>query len=376
MNLAAGNGHMQGILVGSGWHGQLFAAEMSALVGKVNPLSGSQRLLSSATDITASDLSFSATLDDLLQPAAHIVISGEPKVVKEDDLKDAFAEWLTTTSLTPEMGTVAVRPTRHGARASGWSASALAGHLGAVLSGVGWSIDLENPQVEIGLVVNCQSGLIAWGVSHFSEPPRVGWKQRSPTQRPFFKPVSLDPRHARLMLNLVRSQGVILDPMCGTGGIGVEASLMGISSLSLDLDKEMVAGAKENFSWALDNGATVEAGLQVGDATELPNILDATILEEINGVCVDPPYGRNAWRSEEAGNLFIRVCASTRKVVGEGSYLVCMLPCEASDDEKIYGQSWSEICAAMEEVGWKVNDKWLIPVHASMVRVMVLARTA
>ena len=70
MNLAAGNGHMQGILVGSGWHGQLFAAEMSALVGKVNPLSGAQRLLSSATDITASDLSFSATLDDLLQPAA------------------------------------------------------------------------------------------------------------------------------------------------------------------------------------------------------------------------------------------------------------------------------------------------------------------
>jgi hypothetical protein len=53
-----------------------------------------------------------------------------------------------------------------------------------------------------------------------------------------------------------------------------------------------------------------------------------------------------------------------------------MLPCEASDDEKIYGQSWPEICAAMEEVGWKVNDKWLIPVHASMVRVMVLARTA
>ena len=375
MNHAAGNGHMQSILVGSGWHSQLFAAEMSALVGQFTSIPNGDRFLSSDVSIKASDLSFSATLDDLLQPAAHIAISGEPKVVKEDDLKAAFAEWLTATSLTPEMGTIAVRPSRHGERVSGWSPSDLAGHLGAVLSAAGWSIDLEKPQVEVGLVVNCLSGIIVWGVSHFSEPPRVGWKQRSPTQRPFFKPVSLDPRHARLMLNLVRSKGVVLDPMCGTGGIGVEASLMGISSFSLDMDMEMVSGAKENFSWAVENGATGEAGLQVGDATELSEIIDPQVRSTLSGVCVDPPYGRNSWRSEEASRLFIRVCASTRKVVSEGSFLVCMLPCEAGDDEMVHGQPWPQMSSALEEVGWKVNGKWLIPVHASMGRVMVLART-
>jgi putative methyltransferase (TIGR01177 family) len=367
MNLAAGNGHMQSILVGSGWHSQLFAAEMSALVGQFTPILGGDRFLSSDVSIKASDLSFSATLDNLLQPAAHITISGEPKVVKE--------EWLTATSLTPEMGTIAVRSTRHGERVSGWSANALAGHMGTVLSAVGWSIDLEKPQVEIGLVVNCQSGLIVWGLSHFSEPPRVGWKQRSPSRRPFFKPISLEPRHARLMLNLVRSKGVVLDPMCGTGGIGVEASLMGISSFSLDLDEEMVAGAKENFSWAAENGATGEAGLQVGDATQLSDIIDPQIRSALSGVCVDPPYGRNAWRSEEASILFIKVCASTRKVVNEGSYLVCMLPSEAGDAETVHGQPWSVVSSALQEVGWDVHDKWLIPVHGSMGRVMVLART-
>ncbi|GIQ99269.1 MAG: hypothetical protein CM15mP6_2860 [Methanobacteriota archaeon] len=61
----------------------------------------------------------------------------------------------------------------------------------------------------------------------------------SPTDRPFFKPVTLDPRLARLMVSLSFSGGppsMIVDPFCGTGGIAIEASLLGLEVLASDLD--------------------------------------------------------------------------------------------------------------------------------------------
>ena len=56
--------------------------------------------------------------------------------------------------------------------------------------------------------------------------------QRRAGERPFFKPVSLDPRLARLAVNLAsgpQNRGPVVDPMTGTGGFLIEASLSGQS---------------------------------------------------------------------------------------------------------------------------------------------------
>ena len=85
---------------------------------------------------------------------------------------------------------------------------------------------------------------------------RSGWGGRSPTDRPFFQPVSLEPRLARLMISLGhRSDSeptTVIDPFCGTGGIAIEAMLAGLNVLASDLDPKMVKGTEENLQWVSD----------------------------------------------------------------------------------------------------------------------------
>ena len=76
---------------------------------------------------------------------------------------------------------------------------------------------------------------------------------RSPTERPFFKPVSLEPRQARLLISLSNVKGrelkAIIDPFCGTGGIAIEGCLQDIEVLASDLDSRMVEGTISNLKW-------------------------------------------------------------------------------------------------------------------------------
>ena len=92
--------------------------------------------------------------------------------------------------------------------------------------------------------------LILWGLR---DPASIGtYSGLSPTERPFFKPVTLDPRLARLLVCLSFSRGkpsVIVDPFCGTGGIAIEASNLGLQVLASDLDSRMVEGTRTNMEW-------------------------------------------------------------------------------------------------------------------------------
>ena len=80
--------------------------------------------------------------------------------------------------------------------------------------------------------------------------------ERRATQRPFFKPVSLEPRLARLAVNLAcgpLTAGACLDPMTGTGGFTIEAILSGRSAIGIDLDEEMIQGAKRILNGLVQN---------------------------------------------------------------------------------------------------------------------------
>ena len=48
---------------------------------------------------------------------------------------------------------------------------------------------------------------------------------------------------------------IIVDPFCGTGGIAIEASLLGLEVLASDLDSRMVEGTKSNLDWAMGSGS-------------------------------------------------------------------------------------------------------------------------
>ena len=62
-----------------------------------------------------------------------------------------------------------------------------------------------------------------------------------PHKRPFFYPGSMSPKLARCMVNLsrVNENDLVLDPFCGTGGILIEAGLIGCKVAGSDINWKM-----------------------------------------------------------------------------------------------------------------------------------------
>ena len=126
-------------------------------------------------------------------------------------------------------------------------------------------------------------------------------------KRPFFRPVSLEPRLARAAVNIAAgvNEGYVVDPMCGTGGILIESALTGRPTLGIDFDPIMVEGTQENIDWA-----QVDAEVKRGDATrfELPNNLAAVV--------VDPPYGRNSPSDDKLIEDMLQIFAHRIRIAG------------------------------------------------------------
>ena len=65
------------------------------------------------------------------------------------------------------------------------------------------------------------------------------------------------------------SAGACIDPMTGTGGFTIEAVLGGRGAIGMDLNEEMIQGAKKNLEWA---GSQLNPFVQ-GDATNIKDAL-------------------------------------------------------------------------------------------------------
>ncbi len=370
---------MQALLVGSGWHPSLFRAEMEILC-KSKPFRFGTRviLVNSEYDFTEA-IHKSATLDEYLSPFG---ITSDIST-----LEDILEGWLIDENLDISSNkSIAVRWMRIEGGISGVNGKKLAMFCGNILTKLGWKIDLEHPDVELMVVLDGISEHIFWGKRMISKSPRDGWPQRVATERPFFKPISLDPRLARVALNLVINDGnqIICDPMCGTGGVLLEATLLNQPIVGIDLDTEMVLGSQNNLNWLNETHKT--SNLQKvlhGDAVNIVNILKENGIK-IGGLVFDPPYGKNAWKSEETWDLLSNVLKNSRKANGIdiNSCLVCFLPISPGlheIDESISANSnlgnfsTEDINILFSEMGWKIIRMHAIPIHGSLARMLVHA---
>jgi tRNA (guanine10-N2)-dimethyltransferase len=118
-----------------------------------------------------------------------------------------------------------------------------------------------------------------------AEIPSKPFMERRPRKKPFFHPSAMPPKLARVMVNLARAKAgeLVFDPFCGTGGILIEAALIGCRVLGLDAQRRMVRGCKLNFAYY---GVSPE-GLMVADACKPP-------VTKVDCMIADPPYGRSA----------------------------------------------------------------------------------
>ena len=191
--------------------------------------------------------------------------------------------------------------------------------VGGLFHDKGSTFNLENPKRRFGIVLDNSAGYVAWGWMIGQGPGKHGWSAMRANKRPFFRPVSLEPRLARAAVNIAAgvSEGYVVDPMCGTGGILIESALTGRPTLGIDFDPVMVEGCQQNIDWA-----EVNAEVKRGDATrfELPKNLAAVV--------VDPPYGRNSPSDEKLiEDMLTNILAQDAD-----SKLVAILPVEPGSE--------------------------------------------
>lgn len=254
-----------------------------------------------------------------------------------------------------QTGTVAVRARDVRGR-TGVSTANAERVLGEVLVERGFAVDLDDPLHELRVLF--AKGVCALGWLAVESQRDFG--ARRPTDRPFFQPGSMDPLVARALANIAgaRPGKTLLDPMCGTGGVLIEAGLVGATVLGVDAQTKMVRGARDNLDHYLTRSvgpggvATGSAELLRGDATSLPLHTDT-----VDTVVFDAPYGR---QSKIAGQSLDRLVSQAlreaRRVAGRGIV--------------VGDRPWTE---AAQSAGWTVESAFRRDVHRSLTRhVLVL----
>lgn len=243
-------------------------------------------------------------------------------------------------------GSVAVRA-RDVRGTAGIDSQAVEGRLGQVLVHRGFEVDLDDPEQTLLALFADEQAVLGWQVATTDR----GYGDRAPTDRPFFQPGSMDPLLARAVANLARvtAGDVVLDPMCGTGGLLIEAGLLGADTIGLDAQEKMVRGARQNLQSAL--GGTPAVGQ--GDGTALPLRDDS-----VDAVVFDAPYGRQSKIASHGLEELIQGALAEAARVGSRAVLVA-------------DREYDELARA---AGWTLEAKHERRVHRSLTRhVHVLA---
>jgi putative methyltransferase (TIGR01177 family) len=289
----------------------------------------------------------------------------------------------------PVSGSVAVRAWKQGSKLPGWSLSSLSGRLGGLLHGMGCVIDLESPDHVLALISDGPTASLACGWMVGDGQAAFSNGERRAGERPFFKPVSLDPMLARLAVNLAAgpvNTGPVVDPMTGTGGFLLEAALSGRPSLGIDLNSEMAHGAQANLNWACD-GPPEHARVLRGDATRLTDLLPDGWHGKVAGFVLDPPYGRNSHGSMDSMSLLQACLKSARSVAAQDAGFVLILPVHPvrphpetavpldAEVSLLHGE-WKEVRERIEATGWTLKSAHVERVHRSLSRLILHARCA
>jgi tRNA (guanine10-N2)-dimethyltransferase len=121
-----------------------------------------------------------------------------------------------------------------------------------------------------------------------------------------------------MLINLSRVSpgGILLDPFCGTGGVLLESSFLGLRTIGTDLAESMLEGAKKN----LDH-FNINAELARSDIGNIRHTLAKMGVGEVDGIATDMPYGRASTTfGENLEELTDRMLDSFDEILIPGGY--------------------------------------------------------
>jgi tRNA (guanine10-N2)-dimethyltransferase len=227
----------------------------------------------------------------------------------------------------------------------------LEGELGGqILQSIrGSRVDLSKPQKKFFGIITDNRFLFGLVIAKII--PKQ-FSERRPRKRPFFHPTAMPAKMCRTMVNLSQPKkgDLLLDPFCGTGGMLVEAGLIGCRVIGFDAKPHMLHGGLKNLKHF---GINLE-GLIIADARFSP-------VKKVNCIATDPPYGRSA---STLGSI-------TRLIVEDFLYSIAdTIPkgrkiCIASPKT-------SRISETAEAAGFNHLESHFVYIHKSLTREIVV----
>lgn len=207
-------------------------------------------------------------------------------------------------------------------------------------------VDLNNPDNIINVLITNELVYVSLQIQEIN---RGAFETRKAHLRPFFSPISLHPKIARALINLaeVKPGGTILDPFCGTGGLLIEAGLIGLNVIGSDISEKMVNGAQKN----LERYHIMPQAMITCDIQDIFSYLS----EPVDAVITDFPYGKStSTQGEKIQKLYHRAFKQIERLV-------------KADGRVIVGTSSEEINGFESDQLTHVVS-YSLPMHRSLTR--------
>ena len=209
-------------------------------------------------------------------------------------------------------------------------------------------VRLKNPNSLVRLVAFKDIIYIAIEKYHLD---KKHFEDIKPHKRPFFYPGSMSPKLARCMVNLsrVKAGQLLLDPFCGTGGILIEAGLIGCKVVGSDVNWKMKNGSAINLDYC---------GIKDYRTFHL-DVRELKMYEKVASVVTDPPYGISTSTGDIDGDdIFKEFFHAIYDNMAEDAYL-----CMASPH-------YVDLNPMIDEVGFELVEQYSIKMHRSLTRII------
>jgi tRNA (guanine10-N2)-dimethyltransferase len=174
-------------------------------------------------------------------------------------------------------------------------------------------VSLEKSDVEIRALITDNKIYVG---NKIAKIDRTQYEQRKVQNRPFFSPISLHPKLARTIVNLtsIKSGETLFDPFCGTGGILIEAGLIGAKVFGSDIEEKMIIGCKKNLEYYGINNYKL-FNKDIGEIV--------TYIKKMDAIATDFPYGKSTTtKGEKIIDLYERSFSTISQILKDGGKAV------------------------------------------------------